>query len=81
MSKYYFNRRNFFNSRFFFNPYLGIVWGTMTFYDLFKLVPKKEYTNPTIIGFISLKSFSNGFIGSFVPITLLLFTKGLYNKY
>jgi len=69
------------NTRILFNPYLGAICGSTTFYNLFKLVPEKEYNNPVIMGFVVLKTFTTGFIGSFVPITAFFVGKELYTKY
>ena len=64
-----------------FNPYLGTVCGTFMFFDLIKYVPKKEYNNPAVMGFVLLKSCSTAVIGSVVPITTIFLGKELYKKY
>ena len=67
--------------RFLINPYLGIVCGGITFYNLSKLIPKEEYKNSTILGFVILKTLTSGAIGSIVPITCFFIGKELHKEY
>ena len=63
------------------NPYLGGICASAAFLDLIKLVPRKDFGNPTIMGFVVLKSCTTGVIGSIVPVTCFFVGQKLYEKY
>ena len=63
------------------NPYLGVFCSGTIFSNLVNITPKREYKNKKIISFIVLKTIYNSFKFSFVPFTIISFSKNIYDEY